>query len=158
MFSLPPDISHIKIKCYAMFSTLRLQGAIVFRIGIQYNSLLARVELSVFSINITCRYRQEHLNHFHFQNFGTNNFAYTVFLYQNVQFQTCGCSMYYESGLLFDKCIVFYKYYKNEVSVITIKTMVYVEVFSCYSASKRNGLCNIFTYPATFTSKFVAIS
>ena len=156
MFSLPPDIPHIKVKCYKMFSTLRLQSAIVFRICIQYNSFLVRVELLVLSINIIYRCRHRNLNHF--QNGGTNDFAYTVFLYQNFQFRTFGCSIYYQSGLLFDKCIVFYKYYKNQVSVITVKTMVYVKVFSCYSASKRIGFCNIFTHPTTFTSNCVAIN
>ena len=41
----------------------------------------------------------------HFQSVCTNILAYTFLLYQNFYFQTCSCSIYYESGLYFDQCI-----------------------------------------------------
>ena len=47
------------------------------------------------------------LNDVHFQNVCTNVLAHSFLIFQNFYFQTCSCSIYYESGLQFDKCIVF---------------------------------------------------
>ena len=97
--------------------------------------------------------RYGNLNDIHVQNLCTDVLAYTVLFYQNFYFQTCSCSIYYESGLQFDQCIASHQI--NQIFVITVKTMVCLKGFPCDSASKGISFCNIFTHFATFTTTFV---